>query len=670
MEDGARDLRSIPYQRPNQAWVCGHQRDGQPCRIGPDQRGRCLATSECRPVRKGDRWECTRPAHAGGSCAHGPRADGACALPIAPCAPVRSFGSKRALALRWTALAAIAALAIGLSARWRYAVLSPGGLSSAHALLAAQGEQGCAACHGLPAAAAGLAAAAPTPPGDTGRCLACHGAVAGGASWGQPHSIAAAALAPVTARRQGSRAAPRGLTARLASFAPLGVPAGAIQCVACHREHRGAAHRLTALSDAACETCHTAPFGSLEQHPEFGSLGPAPNVAFDHAAHQSTHFGSAPFRCQACHAPEPGGRQMSTRGFEQTCSGCHEQGSADHHGDAIRRTRLQALQLPEMTLDPAPWPADAAVGERLPPVLRLLLAGEPAGPGFDAVRALYRDEDAEGVPLDWLGTPDQKAALAHAIDGVVRELATGDVRALRDRLALALAAPPDDPALAMLIEQIATGALAAGEFQRRFMPDPAAAPPSAPSAAPGRMAAGWTIDPADSTLSYRPATHGDRLLRSLADALAEHADGTRADRDAEDPDAVRRDLRTRVFNELTSRQTGGVLYASCLKCHQAESSGGAFRIPWQVEPSNGPLSRLTTFDHATHAAAPAGADACSRCHVVSAAPVDAQEASRPAAAGPAMGIDPVRKAQCTVCHAPGRARSGCVTCHRYHAASP
>ena len=168
----------------------------------PDQHGRCLATSECRPVRRGDRWECTRPAQAGGSCTDGPRPDGACALPIAPCAPIRSFGSKRALAVRWTALAAVAVLAIGLSARWRYTVLSPGGLSSAHALLAARGEQGCAACHGHRRQRPALAAAAPTPPGDTGRCLACHGAIAG------RRLLGAAALDCRRGARAGDRAAP------------------------------------------------------------------------------------------------------------------------------------------------------------------------------------------------------------------------------------------------------------------------------------------------------------------------------------------------------------------------------------------------------------------------------------------------------------------------------
>ena len=140
----------------------------------------------------------------------------------------------------------------------------------------------------------------------------------------------------------------------------------------------------------------------------------------------------------------------------------------------------------------------------------------------------------------------------------------------------------------------------AGEFQRRFMPD-----------AGGRtsfsaLAAAWSAWRQDgrsirpirrSATGRRPTAIGSCAAsptRSPSTPTAREPIGTR-----EDPDAFRRDLRTRVFNELTSRQTGGVLYASCLKCHQAESVRSApFGSPGRSSRRTRPLSRLTTFDHA------------------------------------------------------------------------
>ena len=59
------DFRSSPYERPTQGWVCGHTASGTPCRLGPDRRGRCRATFECRPKQDGERWTCTRAPEAG-----------------------------------------------------------------------------------------------------------------------------------------------------------------------------------------------------------------------------------------------------------------------------------------------------------------------------------------------------------------------------------------------------------------------------------------------------------------------------------------------------------------------------------------------------------------------------------------------------------------------------
>ena len=83
------------YERPNQPWTCGRLCEGRPCHIGPDAKGHCLATAECHPAKKGDRYHCTRPQSQGGLCKEGPLPDGSCCHPVPPCQPVRSVRSRR-----------------------------------------------------------------------------------------------------------------------------------------------------------------------------------------------------------------------------------------------------------------------------------------------------------------------------------------------------------------------------------------------------------------------------------------------------------------------------------------------------------------------------------------------------------------------------------------------
>ncbi|MEI6283455.1 MAG: hypothetical protein WCP82_12200, partial [Alphaproteobacteria bacterium] len=66
------DFKSSQYERPNQDWVCGRKDCGDACALGPDARGGCRTTSECRPRKDGARWFCTRPDSRGGKCPDGP----------------------------------------------------------------------------------------------------------------------------------------------------------------------------------------------------------------------------------------------------------------------------------------------------------------------------------------------------------------------------------------------------------------------------------------------------------------------------------------------------------------------------------------------------------------------------------------------------------------------
>ncbi len=98
-------IQDSTYERPEQAWVCGRAADGRPCRIGPDPKGRCIATAECTPHKTGDRWYCARPEPYGGRCQEGPLPEGACAHPVQRCQPQRSWRAKRGRLTTWTIMA-------------------------------------------------------------------------------------------------------------------------------------------------------------------------------------------------------------------------------------------------------------------------------------------------------------------------------------------------------------------------------------------------------------------------------------------------------------------------------------------------------------------------------------------------------------------------------------
>ena len=135
-------LNESTYERPQQTWVCGWAASGRPCPIGPSNRGNCVASFECTPSRKGDRWQCTRlPVH-GGRCADGPHPDGTCCKAITKCQPVRSLRSKRARFTGLTFLLTLGVVIIALSSLGSK-VLSPGPLHAKHSTTA----QSCSNCH-------------------------------------------------------------------------------------------------------------------------------------------------------------------------------------------------------------------------------------------------------------------------------------------------------------------------------------------------------------------------------------------------------------------------------------------------------------------------------------------------------------------------------------------
>ena len=330
-----------PYERPNQDWVCGWARDGQPCRVGPSLKGRCRARYECKPLLKGtdaspqggkngDRWFCTRPTSAGGPCDTGPRPDGKCARRIPRCQPYRSLRAKRGLAVRAvvTLTVGIGLLVLGGSQLRgiRAAILSPGDLSGNHSAV-----ETCDACH----AASGenvntFAAGLTTAPGITDQCVACHRPTGRDALG--THGVASARLAEVT-ERSGPPTTPP-LSSPVLALAALGpgVPTGSDgqhACSMCHTEHRGRQFDLAAMDSRRCQACHVTKFvGFTRDHPELSDFPPGRTTSdyYEHGMHQEE---TGTLRCSECHTPGLNGSEILVRDYDAMCADCHEEDMRD-----------------------------------------------------------------------------------------------------------------------------------------------------------------------------------------------------------------------------------------------------------------------------------------------------------------------------------------------------
>ncbi len=409
------------YQRPEQKWVCGRACEGKGCPFGPDSGGVCHTTGECRPVREGERWKCTRPETHGGACAEGPMPDGECCRQIGPCQPVPSLRTLRGRCVIAAVLftAGLLLTLLGGSARERS--VDPGPLTSAHA----QSNARCGDCH-APAAAGGdgrfVGVRRPT----SAACLRCH-------SLGDhplaPHGLDGAALAAASAK-SGRSAAGASAEFAVLSLAKLAraPDEAAGDCATCHKEHRGRGASLTEFSNGQCQVCHLTTFATFaEGHPDFGDypFRRRTRIVFDHAKHMQVHFadpafsGAAPKGCDACHVASAAGGFMTVKGFDQACSACHGaqvegEGRAGDKGLAF--FRVPGLDAPTLAAKGRPvgdWPSDA--DGRITPFMALLLSSDPAAKS--ALRVLG-DADL----LDLGGAAPERLAAAETLAWSIKSL--------------------------------------------------------------------------------------------------------------------------------------------------------------------------------------------------------------------------------------------------------
>jgi hypothetical protein len=375
------------YDRPNEPWVCGWAAIGQPCRVGPDRRGHCQATFECRPLRHGDRWDCTRPGTAGGRCTEGPLPDGTCAHAIPRCVPVRSQRSWRGYIAGMTFVTLLGLLSIllgGSSAAW---LVSPGPLSVRHGAI-----HNCGDCHisfasgpvgWLHATFVEASVATTARP-----CLVCHKL---GDHPLSAHGVDGPGLVKLgqdvlATKPSGPVPTQTWAASTPADFTLPQIAQRDVACAACHREHRGGGAPLKAVHSAICQECHVVRFASLARgHPDFIKypFRRRLRTIFDHAKHFDQHFAQSkkalvPAGCTSCHEPGPARRLMTVKPFETACAGCHLGDIKEHAGAEVQGVAvlgvpaldLQTLQAHKAAI--GQWPAEAD-GE-LGPFPRFLLA--------------------------------------------------------------------------------------------------------------------------------------------------------------------------------------------------------------------------------------------------------------------------------------------------------
>ena len=505
------------YERPNFRYRCGRAALwGKPCARGPGADGKCGGVSECAPYFNGQGYECRRSPAAGGPCEQGPLPDGRCSIQRPPCVPRRPL---RFLRRRATYLALVISLValIGFAGGRDslglidFDLLDPGPLSGAHARFTE--EAGCKGCHdkvgyGPMAWFQGTLTAHDM----TESCTACHGFAGPPTS---PHNLTLAAEAG----------------------------GEALQCTACHSEHKGVAYDIAGMNDAQCHACHEQPlkFGSFSSdHPAFGAKYPyeAPTaIKFDHTKHFNVHFEDelykeqAPKTCQGCHDLERAGQNVPITNFEAMCASCH--------GDQIAKRPLILVTLPEFETDPVSF-VELDEDSEAPPVEEGGVSAEDllaaCGSDHDGLALLEERLELFEEGEEWEDEEDYESVSLEApsaIDGFLLEtdvddletywepyralilsLATEGKAALAARIDARLGEGASETILAGLDDELvlAMGCAWAGNVEYEPEDEPLPGP--------------WGSEEG-LTLEYSPAGHDDPVMKAwLNRVLALKAEGS------------------------------------------------------------------------------------------------------------------------------------------------
>ncbi len=633
-----------PYERPNLHFRCGRAALwGVPCPRGPSASGACGGEVACFPVKRDSRWVCRRPDAQGGRCPEGPEPDGRCAHRMPPCQPQTTTRRKRGTLTLLAVLTIIgligATFHFDASAYPNLSSLNPGPLSGLHGRFTA--DQGCASCHAAHGRIGSWLTALASPSSQTELCSSCH-QFSGPAT--APHNFQAASA--------------------LAQHQSAGPTQTA--CTMCHLEHHGDVPMLLRTGDGVCQTCHMKKFTAFGvDHPEFSAQFPyaiRTAVEFDHTAHFGAHFSERKtngpaITCISCHRIDQASRVVPLAGFE-TCAACH--------GDDIVKRDLTVFTMPELSIDEfAAIDQGAIAGACGPRSADEDKAYKDAKGLIDSTDKKAKDDfqsisDQPLTPLGKLLTGaakndiadlDPKDPPAAALADLMRDLAKGGAAALGKAAEAKLGQGRAAALFAGLTPDLVRRAACAWSSNAEFKVD-----------AP--LGGGWYAD--GLSLKYRPAGHGDPVVRAWIDAAL----GSPADAASGANKAWLADLRAAVLD----RKSGP---GACVKCHAVSDpaatgtdeeklakAGPVLAVKWDDQIEAG--SEYVNYTHLPHINLLGPAKGCDACHATN------KDAHYPQAFDQVnphhfeSNFSPIRRAQCSECHAPARVRDDCMTCHEYH----
>ncbi|HHZ83687.1 MAG TPA: hypothetical protein EYN60_06745 [Nitrospirales bacterium] len=673
-------FKNSQYERPTQNWVCGWAAEGWACHIGPDKNGQCLATTECLPLKDGDRWSCTRSSDRKGKCTQGPLPNGTCSVHIPKCQPSRSLRAKRGIATVWTVAFTIGASLLVLFGSDAQEFFSPGELSTNHAAIG----KDCASCHAAahegPISWVAAIDASESKAKGSKLCLSCHQV---GEQPLQAHGRSTEALTSITERLKEapfSEKTPVLLASSDWLPGTLYTEGSEVPCARCHSEHHGRDFKLMTMDNQRCQTCHIIKFSSLTKgHPQFSSYPTErrTQIAFDHNSHLAKHFlgdfkDEAPTTCTACHMMDQLGETMRVGSFDATCAACHVhqiegEGLAGARGiPFFRLPGLDVDVLTEQGISVGEWPADYNVEQGLTPFMKLLLYTD--GTIVDYLETVGDFDEFTDLSD---ATEEELAAIAQiiwAIKGLFYDMVSKGQEAYVSRLSKIANEPYSNSKLGNLTGHIPIEVIQAA--QQEWLPKLSTEVLSHRAHAMVPMSdmqeldlnmgkdqdrerwvkmGGWYRQDADFSILFRPTGHADEFIRGWIDLSPL----------AEQP--ATSDVVNEIFSTLSGAKAPGV----CMKCHSVDSRAEKAQVKWHTAQPVPNVQKFTTFVHSPHLSLVRDRG-CYACHVLnSEADVMAgYEDNDPQTF--ASSFNHIEKSLCVTCHVAEKAGDMCISCHNYH----
>jgi len=459
-----------------------------------------------------------------------------------------------------------------------------------------------------------------------------------------------------------------------------------VQCISCHKEHRGEEFQMAKLSNRQCQSCHQQTFTSFSKdHPEFTNypFNKRVNILFDHTSHFSKHFvkkKATDLSCNSCHSLETSSGMMAMKGFDTLCSTCHTnqiygKSAIDKGIVFFGLPTLDVETLEENAVNIGRWPPDTD-GE-IPPIMRLMLSKDSA---ISEILAEFEEDDVE---LDDLMDADQEtlekvAKVIWAIKRLLWNLMSNGLGEFNDVVLQLDGSEMDTLQLSELSSSLPVEVLRAASISwfRGLLKDELERYDSgnAPSTWSAEaelaeiekvaeekeiededwmMAGGWYRNNDDFTIRYRPRGHADAFIKSWVDLSAKNA--------VESPVAMD------VLDSMTDRKNSP---GKCMKCHSIEKLVGTtpdktYQVHWRGALGAVDGQSFNRFNHSAHLNSIKG-KGCITCHSMNADADFKQAFDGFDAMKFESNFAPIKKSACIQCHKSGQVSESCTTCHKYH----